>query len=206
MPTGQVDISNKPSPHGWRHRIGRILWGVVWALLFRLSPRPCHRWRAWLLRCFGARISWHARVYPKARIWAPWNLEMEDFSTIADDVDVYAVDVVRIGSHTTVSQYSFLCGATHDFEHPRFPLTPAPIYIGSQCWIAADVFIAPGVTIGEGTVVGARSSVFGDLASWKVCVGNPARVVRDRVIGVDVPHPNLPDNQWFRAATQAEGR
>jgi putative colanic acid biosynthesis acetyltransferase WcaF len=86
-----------------------------------------------------------------------------------------------------VSQYAYLCGATHDHTHPRFPLTPMPIDVGSQCWIAADVFVAPGVTIGDGTVVGARSSVFSDLPPWKVCVGSPARPVSDRVINADAP-------------------
>jgi putative colanic acid biosynthesis acetyltransferase WcaF len=103
-------------------------------------------------------------------------------ATLADDVICYCVDRIRIGEHTTVSQYSYLCGATHDFEDPHRPLRPAPITIGPQCWVAADVFIGPGVTIGEGTVVGARSSVYGDLPPWQVCTGNPARPRRARAL------------------------
>lgn len=107
---------------------------------------------------------------------------MGECSTISDDVDCYAVDLIVIGDHTTVSQYSYLCGATHDHTHPRFPLVPKPIRIGSQCWIAADVFVAPGVEIGDGTVVGARSSVFANLPAWKICVGSPAKPIKDRVV------------------------
>lgn len=182
-----VDISNKPSPHSLKSRVVRALWNLVQSTLFRCSPRPLHGWRVMLLRLFGGTISAKARPYPKCRIWGPWNLVMEDHATLADDVDCYCVDRIRIGAHTTVSQYSYLCGATHDHKHPRFPLTPMPIDIGSQCWIAADVFVAPGVKIGDGTVVGARSSVFTDLPPWTVCVGSPARPIGPRVIDGDAP-------------------
>lgn len=178
----QVDISNKPSPHGLKNKLLRMLWAVVYVLLFRPSPRPLHKWRAMILRVFGGKVSMKAKVYPKAKIWGPWNLILGDYTTIADDVIVYCVATIEIGSHTTISQYTYLCGATHDHEHPRFLLVPKPITIGAQCWISADVFVAPGVSIGDGTVVGARSSVFKNLPAWKVCVGSPAVAVKDRVI------------------------
>lgn len=181
MTTG-IDISNKPSPHSLSNRLRRVAWGLVQATIFRWVPRPMHAMRARILRLFGARVSLKARVCPRARIWGPWNLVMGDYATLADDVDCYCVDTIEIGAHTTVSQYAYLCGATHDHEDRRFTLRPMPIRIGPSCWIAADVFVGPGVTIGEGTVVGARSSVFHDLPPWKVCVGTPAEPVKDRVI------------------------
>ncbi len=182
MTSPALDISDKPSPHSTRHKIARVLWAIVQATLFRCSPRPFKRWRAFLLRCFGADVSMHARVMPSVAIWAPWNLTLGDYATLGDHAIVYCVDRISIGRQSTISQYSYLCGASHDFEHPRFPLVPAPITIGADCWLAADVFVAPGVTIGDGAVVGARSSVFSDLPPGKVCVGSPARPVRDRVI------------------------
>lgn len=178
-----IDISNKPSPHSRANKAVRVLWQVVYLLLFRPSPRPCHGWRRFLLRMFGAQLGKNTKVAASAIVWAPWNLSMEDNSTIADRVDCYCVAPIHIGSHSTVSQYSFLCAATHDFEHPNMLLTTAPITIGRQVWVCADVFVAPGVEIGEGSVVGARSSVFKSLPAWKVCSGNPAIPRRDRVIG-----------------------
>ena len=166
------------SPHSLKHRLGRAVWGVVQASLFRLSPRPFFRWRVLLLRLFGARVSWRARVYPGAKVWAPWNLEMAELATIADGVDVYAVDRISLGVRAIVSQYSYLCGATHDFTDPKRPLVPMPIRLEDGVWIAADVFVGPGVTVGAGTVVGARSSVFKDLPAGQLCVGSPARAVR----------------------------
>lgn len=171
------------SPHGLRNRIGRFLWGFVYLMLFRPSPRNFHRWRNWLLRLFGARLHPTARVYPRARVWAPWNLVMDRFATLADDVEAYCAATITIGEFSTVSQYSYLCGATHDFEQVSHPLIAKPIVIGRRCWVAADVFVGPGVTIGDGTVVGARSSVFTDLPAWMLCVGTPAKPVRARKIG-----------------------
>lgn len=178
----QVDISHKPSPHSIGNRLARVPWGLTYILFFRPSPKPFHWWRRFLLRRFGAKLGKDTKVHPSAKIWAPWNLTMKDHSTIAPQVDCYCVAPVSIGSHTTVSQYSYLCAASHDFEHPNMLLFSKPIEIGDQCWICADVFIGPGVTVSEGTVVGARSSVFNDLPRWKVCVGNPAKPIRDRMV------------------------
>lgn len=168
------------SPHGLSNRLTRAAWGTVQGTIFRFSPRIAHRWRNLLLRLFGAEMHPTARVYPRARVWAPWNLTMGRYATLADDVDCYCVERITLGERATVSQYSYLCGATHDFEDPDFPLVPLPISIGSGAWIGADTFVAPGVTIGENTVVGARSSVFRSLPANKVCFGTPAKVVRDR--------------------------
>ena len=183
--SGQLhDPMERSSPHSLGHRLGRVAWGVVYLTLFRISPRPLHRWRNWLLRLFGAQMHPKARVYPRARIWAPWNLIMEEGATIADDVDVYSAATIRMGAYATVSQYSFLCAATHDYNDVRHPLVVKPITLGRRCWIAADVFVGPGVTVGDGAVVGARSSVFGDLPEWMVCAGSPAKPLRARELGM----------------------
>ena len=170
------------SPHGRRNRAGRAAWGIVYLLLFRHSPRTWHWWRAALLRLFGADVHRTVRVYGRARIWAPWNLKMAAHATIADDVDVYCVDRISLGERAVVSQYCYLCSASHDYEAPGRPLSTAPIVIGAETWLAADVFVAPGVTIGDRTVVGARSSVFSDLPPATICYGTPAKPVRPRRI------------------------
>ncbi len=175
-----VDVSDTPSPHPFRNKLGRVMWRLVWLLLYRPSPRVLHGWRRMLLRLFGARIGTNAHPYPSATIWAPWNLEMGEYSCLSDRVDCYSVDTIRLGPHATVSQYSFLCSASHDYSDPTMPLITAPIVIGKGAWVAADVFIGPGVTIGEGAVVGARSSVFKDVPPWTVVGGNPAGFINKR--------------------------
>lgn len=164
------------------NKVARTLWHVTWLLLYRPSPRLFHAWRCFLLRLFGARLGKAVHPYPSARIWAPWNLTMGDHACLSESVDCYCVDKISIGAHSTVSQYSFLCTASHNYEREDFPLQRAPITIGERVWIAADVFVAPGIDIGDGVVVTARSSVFSDLPPWVVARGNPARPVRPRVL------------------------
>jgi len=172
--------SARLSPGMNRNGIRRVLWLVVYRVLYRFSPVILHGWRRMLLRCFGARIGAGAHPYPRARIWAPWNLTMERGSCLANDVDCYSVGEVRIGEGAIVSQYSYLCTASHDYESADFPVIASPILIGPGAWVAAGAFIGPGVRVGEGSVVGARSCVVKDVEPWTVIAGNPARVVTRR--------------------------
>ena len=164
------------------HLLARLAWDIVRATLFRPSPALLHGWRRALLRLFGARIGRGALVYPTTRIWAPWNLEMADRSTLGPYVDCYCVGRVRIGQDAVISQYAFLCAAGRDYEREDLPLEIGPIEIGPKAWIGADVFIGPGVTVGEGAVAGARSSVFRDVEPWTVVVGTPARFLKKRIL------------------------
>ena len=170
----------RPSPHSFRNKLGRAAWGVIWLVLFRPSPKPLHAWRRLLLRAFGARLGRHATVHASVRIWARANRELGDHSALSPGVDCYAHDRVSIGARATVSQYSFLCTASHDPDSADMTLITAPITIGNHAWVAADTFIGPGVCIGEGAVVGTRASVFRDVPAWLIVVGNPARPLRQR--------------------------
>ena len=175
------------------NKLARSVWQVVWLLLYRPTPRLFHPWRCLLLRLFGAKLGRAVHPYPSARIWAPWNLEMGDHACLSEGVDCYCVAPIRIGARTTVSQYSFLCTASHDYTRADMPLVTAPITIGERVWITADVFVGPGVTIGDGAVVTARSSVFTDIPPWVVARGNPAVPVKARVLQGDQPEEGTPD-------------
>ena len=164
------------------NKIARTVWQVVWLLLYRPTPRAFHAWRCLLLRAFGAKLGRSVHPYPSAKVWAPWNLEMGDHACISEHVDCYCVDRICIGAYATVSQYSFLCSASHDYTRADMPLVTAPIEIGERAWVTADVFVGPGVTIGEGAVVTARSSVFRDIPPWVVASGNPAIPRKDRIM------------------------
>jgi putative colanic acid biosynthesis acetyltransferase WcaF len=170
----------RPSPHTRANRWARLLWSAAWLLLFRPSPKPLHAWRRGLLRLFGARLGRGAVVHASARIWAPWNLEMGEFSSLAPFVECYCVDRVRLGRRVTVSQYGFLCTASHDVESPDMRLTTAPVTLEDDAWVAARAFVGPGVTVAAGAVVGACAAVFKDVPAWTVVGGNPARPLRAR--------------------------
>jgi putative colanic acid biosynthesis acetyltransferase WcaF len=178
----RVGPSECPSPHSFGNKLARVAWGVAWQVLFRPTPTLLHAWRAWLLRAFGARIGRGVKVFPSTRVWAPWQLTMDEFSTLSPDVDCYCVAPVKIGAHATVSQYAFLCTATHDVADPHMRLVTAPITVGDQAWICAGAYVGPGVTIGQGAVVGARAVATKDVPPWMIVAGVPARVIRKRVL------------------------
>lgn len=165
-----------------RNRLARVIWGIVYVLVFRYSPRPFHSWRSILLRLFGAKIGRGVHIYPGAKIWAPWNLEIDDYSGIGDYVNLYSQGKIKIGKYVVISQGAHLCTGTHNYHKQGFPLITKPIDIADQVWIAAEAFIHPGVNIGEGSVVGARSVVTKSIQSWKVCAGNPCIIIKNRTI------------------------
>jgi putative colanic acid biosynthesis acetyltransferase WcaF len=105
---------------------------------------------------------------------------MGEHSCLGSYVDCYCVDTVVLGAHATVSQYSFLCTASRQYDGPSLELVTAPIQIGDHCWIAADVFIGPGVSVGHRSVVGARSTVLKDVPAGVVVAGTPAKTIRQR--------------------------
>ena len=161
-------------------KLVRVLWGVACLLLFRPSPRPMHAWRAFILRCFGAKLGPNCHIYPGARIWAPWNLVCADGAAIADDAVVYNAATVFLGSHAIVSQQAYVCTATHDFDDPAFPMVVSPIAIGSYAWVCARACVLPGVVLGDGAVLGLGSVATKDLEPWAVYAGNPARRIKQR--------------------------
>ena len=117
----------------------------------------------------------------RKKITYPWKLTLGDYAWVGDDVNLYTLGEITIGAHSVISQKSYLCTGSHDHASQHFTINATPIVIGEKCWLATDVFVAPGVTIGDGTVVGARSSVFKSLPANVVCRGNPAVVIRERV-------------------------
>jgi len=163
-----------------RNRLLRAAWEFVYVVFFRMSPRPLHWWRVFLLRCFGAKLGPNVHICPKAKIWAPWNLVCADKVAIADEAIVYNPERIELGSHAIVSQQAYLCGATHDYEDPRFPLVAFPISIGSYAWVCARATVQPGVSVGEGAVLALGSVAARDLLPWTVYGGVPARKIKIR--------------------------
>ena len=174
---------NCVTPHLRREVLLRWLWGFVQATLFRWSPRPLHGFRARLLRLFGADIPVVSQVvvFPTARITMPWKLSLGPRSMLGPDTIVYNLAQVTLARGANISQRVHLCAGTHDFNRWSMPLVVAPITIGANAWIAADVFVGPGVSVGELSVVGARSVVLHDLPPKKICVGTPCRPIKDRL-------------------------
>ena len=96
--------------------------------------------------------------------------------TVLDEAQVTIGDNVFIGPNVS------LCTITHatDVKARNGGLMRAlPITIGNNVWIAANVVVLPGVTIGDGAIIGAGSVVTKDVAPYSLAVGNPCKKIRD---------------------------
>lgn len=169
-------------PRGFRGRSALFvqLWWLVQASLFHTSPQIFFGWRRFILRLFGARIGNNVLIRPSVEITYPWKLTIGDNSWIGDDVVLYTLGEIAIGMHSVISQGAYICAGTHDYSAIAFDILQKPVEIGSECWIATDVFVAPGTHIGNGAIVGARSVVLNDLPEGMICYGHPAKPMRPR--------------------------
>lgn len=177
------DLKTFKLPKNFRGRNAFIvqLWWLVQSILFRTSPQFLYGWRNFLLRLFGAKIGKKVIIRPTVKITYPWKLRIGNYSWIGDGVDLYTLGEIDIGNHVVISQRSYLCTGSHDYLQTDFSIYQKPIKIHDQVWIATDVFIAPGVIIEKGSVIGARSSVFENIPSNKICAGTPAKIIRERI-------------------------
>ena len=170
------------TPYSRGELLRQRVWAVVQATLFRYSLPRAHRFRAHLLRCFGADIPepGHVVIFASARVFFPWKLRLEPRAMVGRHVNIYNLGPVTLRRGANLSQHTHLCAGTHDYTRWSMPLITRPIVIGENAWLAAEVFVGPGVTIGELCVVGARSVVVRDLPPRTVCAGNPCRPLKPR--------------------------
>lgn len=179
--TQRLDKSILPKNFRGRNAFVVQLWWLVQSIFFNTSPQFMYGFRRFLLRLFGAKIGKKVLLRPSVKTTYPWKVSIGDYSWIGDDVVLYSLGEIEIGNHVVVSQKSYLCAASHDYTREDFLIYSKKITIKDQCWLAADVFVAPGITIGKGTVVGSRSSIYKNLPENKVCMGNPAIIIKDRI-------------------------
>jgi acetyltransferase-like isoleucine patch superfamily enzyme len=173
-------MAPESSPWTFREKVLRAIWMLVGRPVFRLSFHNWYGFRRRILRLFGARIGEGVSIRPSAHIEIPWNLDIRDGVTVGDFAILYSLGVITIGERTIISQYAHICAGTHDYNDRRFRLIRDPVTIGQDVWIGADAFVGPNVAIGDLAVIGARTSVYKDLAGGEVFVGNPAKALKKR--------------------------
>lgn len=165
------------------HRVKMIIWRIVNASVFRILVGRSNRViRNVILRLFGAKVPLKISIYPTCKIYAPWNLEVGEKSCIGPHTEIYNKNKIIIGENTVISQGAFLCTASHDYTNASFTLVTKPIVVEDCAWVAADAFVGPGVKIGKGAIVGARSAVFNNVEPWTIVGGNPAKFIKKRII------------------------
>ncbi|MBL1353647.1 MAG: colanic acid biosynthesis acetyltransferase WcaF [Zetaproteobacteria bacterium] len=182
MPKDYQKLEQFQLPDGFRGRSALVvqLWWLVQSTLFAMSPQFMYSWRVMLLRLFGAKVGEGVIIRPSVRMTYPWKVKIGNHVWIGDHAELYSLGEIEIGDDVVISQKSYLCAATHDYSKPSFDMMDKKITIEDQAWLATDVFIAPGVTIGRGALIGARSSVFSDMPEGMICVGSPAKITRKR--------------------------
>lgn len=178
-----MDLSTYSHSFSLKNKIGRLIWNIACILLFRpFVSRLFKKWRILILKCFGAKVAWSSHIYASVTIWAPWNLQIGENSSLGPNVDCYNQGKIRIGSNTIISQKTYLCASTHDYTKKDFPLLLKPITIGNSVWVAADAFIGPNVSIGDEAIVAARAVVISNVETKAIMGGNPAKLIKFRTI------------------------
>ena len=98
---------------------------------------------------------------------------------------VGCINKIVIGNHVMVGSYVLITDHSHgELERTSVPvakrklLSKGPVIIEDNVWIGEHACIMPGVTIGEGSIIGANAVVTHDVPPFSVAVGVPARVVK----------------------------
>jgi len=168
------------TPYTLRERILRVLWNYIGQVLFRFTFHNWYGVRNGLLRLFGASVAKVVRLRPTILVEQPWNLTIGENSSIGDRAIIYCLGKVSIGQHVSISQGAHLCAGTHDYRKADMPLLRPPVVVNDYAWVAADAFVGPNVTVGEGAILGARGCATRDLEPWTIYAGNPATKVKPR--------------------------
>jgi acetyltransferase-like isoleucine patch superfamily enzyme len=127
-----------------------------------VGPHGCVRLGDYAL-VHGAWIICDAEITIGNHALISWNVVL---------MDTYRVPVEPVERRRALEQASQRSPRRLNAEGPA-----RPIHIGDNVWIGFDVCVLPGVTIGEGAIIGARSVVVEDVVPYTIVAGNPARFV-----------------------------
>ena len=167
-----------------KNRILRVIWFFANILFFKYTPNIniFYIWRKYILILFGAEIGSNVKISSRCIIWAPWNLNIGDFSAIDDYVYLYSIDKIIIGSKDAISRGSFLSTGSHEIYSLKRKLIKKRVIIKDHAWIAAECFIHPGAIIGRGCVISARTVIKKKTKDWHIYEGNPGKILKKRNI------------------------
>jgi putative colanic acid biosynthesis acetyltransferase WcaF len=170
-----------PKTFRGKSKITVQLWWIVQGTLFALSPQFFYGWRRFLLRSFGAKIGKGVLLRSTVKVTYPWNIEIGDYCWIGEDTVLYSLGKIKIGSNVALSHKVYINTGGHEYDKISFDIFGEPVVIEDECWLTTDVYVAPGVTIGKGSIIAARSSVLKSMPGGKICVGTPAIAIKDRI-------------------------
>jgi len=179
-----VDLSSFSAPQFDRGAgKGReLLWLLVSLILFRLCPVSFSPLKRMVLRAFGAQIGRNVTIKPQVKITFPWKLAVGDHVWLGEECWLLNLDRIIIGSHVCISQRALLCTGNHNYKKPAFDLITEPIVVENGAWIGASCWVGPGVVVGADSVLTAGSVASKNLEAGGIYRGNPATLLKQRVI------------------------
>ena len=176
----KLDQFNNRSYERGASKAFELAWILVRSFVFMHSIPISSAIKVIVLRFFGAKIGRGVVLRSRINISMPWRLTLGDYVWIGDDVSILSLAEVKIASHCCISQRSFLCTGSHDFESETFDLVVKPITIEESCWVGAQCFIGPGVLMSEGSRSLAGAVVVRNTDRETTVGGVPAKVVSTR--------------------------
>ena len=102
-------------------------WMLVNAIVFLNPLVSAYSFKAWVLRLFGAEIGEGVVIKPSVNIKYPWFLKIGEYSWIGERAWLDSSSPLIIGRHAVISQGSYLCCGTHDWQDPGMGSVQAPI-------------------------------------------------------------------------------
>jgi putative colanic acid biosynthesis acetyltransferase WcaF len=162
----------------------QILWYIVNTVVFKTYLFPFSELKTWLLGIFGARIGWNINIKPSVNIKYPWKLSIGNNTWIGENVWIDNLDEVVVGSNVSISQGALLLCGNHNYKKESFDLITGKIILEDGVWIGAMSIVCPGVTCKSHAVLSAGSVAANDLEPYGIYQGNPAVLIRQRIIEV----------------------
>jgi putative colanic acid biosynthesis acetyltransferase WcaF len=151
----------RPIIPGNRNVAWRAAWYLVNAWLFQsaiLALIPS-RWKAAILRAFGAKIGKGFVCKPRVTIKYPWFIEIGDHVWLGECVWIDNHTTIRIGNDVCISQNTYVFTGNHNWNDPTFRFFCAPIEIADGCWVGAGAQLKPGTSLPPGTIITAGATV-----------------------------------------------
>ena len=135
---------------------------------FIMTPISVRKWRPWLVRRMGAHVGKNVAIGYHVRI----------DSGHADMI--YIEDYVQLTGGCRVLAHKRDLTDYHVGDNAAdFGYKVEPVRLCKGCQIGMESMIMPGVTVGEGAIVGAGSLISKDIPAWTIAVGRPAKVVKE---------------------------
>jgi putative colanic acid biosynthesis acetyltransferase WcaF len=162
------------------------LWLIVSLFLFRLCPFSFSALKRLMLRSFGGRVGKGVVIKPQVKITFPWKLTIGDHVWLGEECWLLNLERIIIGNNVCISQRAFLCTGSHNHKLSTFDLITKPITVEDGVWLGAGCWVGPGVVVSADSVLTAGSVTTKDLEPNGVYRGNPAVLLKQRVISAKV--------------------